>query len=334
MSDPHLQSLLYPFRDWSSSREASKVLCVGLTEALPPQPGSHPTFVQGFRPHYLRLAAARCNVLPEFPDEKFDAALIRLGRHRGQNEDWIASALRRLKPGGLLAAAGAKTDGAASLRRRIAKLVPDIAHAAMNHGEVFWLAARSNASEIADRIEPPALPLIEGRFHTAAGMFSSNRIDPGSRLLAEHLPSDLSGRIADFAAGWGYLSAELSERFAAILQLDLYEADYASLAAARKNVPARQGLETGFFWHDLLQEPIAARYDAIVCNPPFHLGREAEPSLGAGIIARAAEALQPRGRLLLVANRQLPYEAVLTRHFSSHRAILSADGFKLLEARK
>ena len=39
-------------------------------------------------------------------------------------------------------------------------------------------------------------------------MFSHGRIDPGSRLLAEALPADLSGKVADFCAGWGYLSAE------------------------------------------------------------------------------------------------------------------------------
>lgn len=312
------------------------MLCIGLGEASPhlEMPASNTTFVQGFRPHYLRLAAAGCNVLPVLPDDSYDAALIRLGRHRGQNEDWIASALRRLKQGGLLVAAGARTEGAASLRKRIAKIAPGVAHAAMNHGEVFWLAAPASAAEIADQIEPLSLPLVDDRFHTAAGMFSSNRIDPGSRLLAAHLPPDLSGRIADFAAGWGYLSVELSGRFPAISQLDLFEADYASLAAARKNVPARQGLETSFFWHDLLQEPIAARYEAIVCNPPFHIGREADPSLGAAIITRAAAALQPRGRLFLVANRQLPYETVLARNFSRHRAVLIEDGFKLLEARK
>ena len=47
--------------------------------------------------------------------------------------------------------------------------------------------------------------LVDGRFRTAPGMFSHDRIDAGSRLLAECLPETAKGAAADFGAGWGYL---------------------------------------------------------------------------------------------------------------------------------
>ena len=49
----------------------------------------------------------------------------------------------------------------------------------------------------------------------------------------------------------------------------------------------------------------------MIMNPPFHQGRAAEPDLGAAFIAAAARILKPHGRLMMVANRQLPYEAAL-----------------------
>ncbi len=52
-------------------------------------------------------------------------------------------------------------------------------------------------------------------------------------------------------------------------------------------------------------------------NPPFHAGRSADPTMGQGFIAAAAKRLKPGGKLLLVANRQMPYEAGLKALFKS-----------------
>ena len=73
-------------------------------------------------------------------------------------------------------------------------------------------------------------------------------------------------------------------------------------------------------------------YDAVIMNPPFHQGRAAEPDLGVGFIAAAARILKPQGRLTLVANRQLPYEAALEAGFRRWATLGEAGGYKLLEA--
>ena len=163
-------------------------------------------------------------------------------------------------------------------------------------------------------------------------MFSHDRIDRGSALLAAHLPAQLAGKVADFCAGWGYLSAELAQRAPAITGLDLYEADFEALEAARGNLAGRQG--TRFFWHDLEAERVTERYDWVVTNPPFHRGRKADPGLGQAIIRAAAAALRPGGRLVLVANRQLPYEAELARSFGAVEQLALDGGFKVLSARR
>ena len=49
-----------------------------------------------------------------------------------------------------------------------------------------------------------------------AGIFSADHIDPGSALLAEHLPKNLRGRVADLGAGWGFLSRAALETLAII----------------------------------------------------------------------------------------------------------------------
>jgi 16S rRNA (guanine1207-N2)-methyltransferase len=163
-------------------------------------------------------------------------------------------------------------------------------------------------------------------------MFSFDRIDAGSKLLAANLPDDLKGNVADFCAGWGYLAAEILQRSQGLTALDLYEADFDALEAARLNVHG--AIEPRFFWTDLLTEAVERRYDAIAMNPPFHSGRAAEPGIGAGMIRAASKALKPGGRLFMVANRQLPYEQVLSAAFASHAEIARDGMFKVLSARR
>ena len=153
-------------------------------------------------------------------------------------------------------------------------------------------------------------------------------------MLARHLEGRLSGAVADFGAGWGYLAAECLRRASQITRLDLYEADHASLDAARRNLSGLNQARLGFHWTDLTREPVPERYDAIIMNPPFHAGRAADPTLGIGFIRAAHSALKPGGKLLMVANRQLPYEAALRELFRSIDVVEEGSGFKVIEARK
>ncbi|TAM99599.1 MAG: methyltransferase, partial [Rhizobiaceae bacterium] len=111
-------------------------------------------------------------------------------------------------------------------------------------------------------------------------------------------------------------------------------ADYEALEAARRNLPAGETPSRDFFWHDLIGETVVRRYDTVVMNPPFHAGRAAEPHLGQQMIRMAAQALKPGGRLILVANRPLPYEAVLAEAFSTHGEFARDDRFKVLWGRR
>jgi 16S rRNA (guanine1207-N2)-methyltransferase len=245
----------------------------------------------------------------------------------------IAEAIERVASGSLIVVAGAKDEGIASLRKRIDELVPIEEHLPKYHGIAFWLrrpAGFAAAEKL--RVANPAL-VIEGRFRSAPGMFSFDRIDAGSKLLVDNLPKDLRGNIADFCAGWGYVAAEAAERSPGITGLDLYEADFDALEAAKGNIGVTS-FEPGFFWIDLLSEPVERRYDAIVMNPPFHRSRAAEPEIGAGMIQAAGKALKPGGRLFMVANRQLPYEPVLKAVFSSHAEIARDGMFKVFSARR
>lgn len=334
MASDSLKTLFYPFEYGALEAPAagSHVLFLGAEPGFRLPEGFEADLhcVQGFRPHFRALQSAGRNVVPHAEGDGYAMALVLAGRHRGQNELWIAEALERVAPGGTVVVAGSKDDGIASLRKRIDALVPLVDALPKYHGIVLWLH-RPDHIEAAEKLRsdnPPAL--VESRFHTAPGMFSFDRIDAGSRLLAQNMPDGVSGHVADFCAGWGFLAASIADRFSGIKSLDLYEADFEALEAARSNVPQA----SGFFWQDLAGEPVERRYDWIVMNPPFHQGRAAEPEIGRRLIDAAAKALKPGGRLVIVANRQLPYEAVLASAFGSSQEIVRDNRFKVFLARR
>ena len=290
--------------------------------------------VQDFRPDFLALKAAGVTVEPEPQDEGYDLALVLAGRHRGQNELWVAEAFARVRPGGRVVVAGGKTDGAASLARRLAALGDVEGRASKHHGVVFWLVRGEETTGIADALRAANPPLtLEGGFRTVPGLFSHDRVDAGSLLLAQSLPAGLKGAAADFGAGWGYLSVSLARLAPDVASIDLFEASFVACAAAKANMAAlAPDMPARALWHDLAAEPVERRYDTIVMNPPFHHGRAAEPAIGEGMIRAASKALKPGGRLYLVANRPLPAETVLQQHFARHGETARDERFKVLWA--
>ncbi len=286
--------------------------------------------VQPFRPDFLALRDAGFDVTPEAGGEDYDLALVLAGRHRGRNEALVAEAARRLRPAGMLVAAGAKLEGGDSLRRRIAGLVPLHGHLSKHHGAVFWFERPSDLASLASLVEEPAL--VEGRFRTSSGMFSHGRADPASALLLANLPRKLGNAVADLGAGWGYLAGGILARGDRPAILHLYEADHASCTAARDNLEDLKGdTDLRVEWIDVTSERLVASYDTIVMNPPFHAaGRGADPGIGEAFVKAAATGLRRDGRLYMVANSGLPYEAALARSFARSGETCREGGFKVL----
>lgn len=293
------------------------------------------TALQPFRPDYNALQKAGFQAVSRLEGgERFKGALILLGKHRGRNEAWLAQALRHVEAGGLIVVGGDKKLGIDSFRKTVERFAPITDRLSKHHAVAFWFTR----PEAVDEEQAEALvaepTLVDARFTTAPGMFSHTAIDKGSALLVKHFSGRISGHVADFGAGWGYLASEVLKHPDKLKSLALYEADFEALEAAKLNLAGATELPLSFHWHDVNGEAIAEIYDTIVMNPPFHAGRSADPTMGQGFIAAAAKRLKPGGRLLLVANRQMPYEAGLKALFRSVLPIEDTAGYKIIEAKK
>jgi pimeloyl-ACP methyl ester carboxylesterase len=117
----------------------------------------------------------------------------------------------------------------------------------------------------------------------------------------------------------------------AVKRLDLVEAEADALACARVNITDDRAQ---FHWADATTFRPDTLLDAVVMNPPFHHGRDADPGLGAAFIQAARRMLAPNGALWLVANRHLPYDAALTAAFLEHREVAGDSAFRVIHAIK
>jgi 16S rRNA (guanine1207-N2)-methyltransferase len=333
-----VKTLFHPFETQvlTPPAEGERVLFLGAEAGytLPEGFGAEMEAVQAFRPLYNGLMKRGVDAQPEITGTDFDMALILMTRHRGQNENFVAEALSRLKPGARVVIAGSKEDGVQSLRKRLQSLEVETEHLAKYHAQAFWFARpdKTDALVASLRVKPS---FIADKFVTMPGMFSHAEVDAGSQYLARYLPRDYKKHAADFGAGWGYLTVALAELSPGIEGIDLYEADHAALNAARKNVDHLcPKLATRYHWLDLAREEVKARYDLIVMNPPFHEGHAAEPGLGQAMIKTASQALRAGGELLMVANRGLPYEPVLKEHFRTSGETARNARYKILWGKK
>ncbi|MBO3758497.1 class I SAM-dependent methyltransferase [Ciceribacter sp. L1K22] len=334
MSRETLKTLFHPFLTevLPMPGKGKRYLFLGAEagEARPAQFEADIDCIQSQRPQFLKLQSTGARVRPDIAGSDYDGALILAGRHRAENENFVAEAMHRVKPDGWVVIAGSKEDGIQSLRKRLHGLGLQPEHMPKFHGVAVWVKVPSDPQPIAEALSAREV-LVEGLFHTAPGMFSHERIDEGSEMLASRLPTDFDGNAADFGAAWGYLSAMLAARAPRTASIDLFEADYAALEAAKQNMSeGYPAMLARFHWHDLVGEPVKSKFDLIMMNPPFHQGRAAEPGLGQAFIRTAAASLRPGGSLMLVANRGLPYEAVLAENFKSHGETCRNARFKLL----
>ncbi len=306
------------------SPEASPIVVFGARRAddLSAFPKESVRIVQGQKPDHDAWQERGYDVSPEAP-ETAQVAIVLLPRAKALARDWIARAMAMGCEAVIVD--GQKQDGIDSVLRELRAWGAVEGVLAKAHGKI----ARLTPGIALPNWRDPGPRRLAGSFYTAAGVFSADKIDRGSAMLASNLPS-LSGRVVDLGAGWGYLSHHILLQ-PGVTALDLVEADHAAIECAKRNI---SDTRAAFHWADALSWAPADAADAVVCNPPFHAGRAADIDLGRGFVRAAARMLSPRGALHMVANRHLPYEAVLVEQFNDVAEIAGDPSFKVFTARR
>lgn len=268
--------------------------------------------------------------LEDLAPESLAAALIAAPPGTLERRYVLALALRALKPGGALTALAPNDKGGARLRGELETFGCKVEESGRSHHRICHVVRPTALTAVDTALASGGLQLVGGMgLWSQPGVFSWDRPDPGTALLIETLPP-LSGGGADLGCGVGSLALKVLAG-AKIARLALIDIDRRAIAAARLNVDDPRA---SFHWADARAGLPLSELDFVVANPPFHDGASEDRTLGQVFIRRAHQVLRKGGVAWIVANRHLPYEAVLAELFSAVAVKVEARGFKVFEARR
>jgi 16S rRNA (guanine1207-N2)-methyltransferase len=143
------------------------------------------------------------------------------------------------------------------------------------------------------------LPDVSFSLDTDRGVFSAQRIDPGTKvLLLEAPPPPPAGDLLDLGCGYGPIALTLASRApgATVWAVDVNER---ALALTQANAAAAGLRNVRAVSPDAM--PADVRFAAIWSNPPIRIGKAALHDLLAGWLGRVADG----GRALLVVQKHL-----------------------------
>lgn len=178
---------------------------------------------------------------------------------------------------------------------------------------------------------PGSVDLVLGDLHlrlaTDAGVFSADRVDPGTRVLLETVPPPPAGDLLDLGCGYGPVALAMARRApgARVWAIDVNERAVALCArnATAAGLPNVRSCRPG-------DVPRRVRFSVIWSNPPIRVGKVALQQLLAGWLGRLTAA----GSAHLVVHRHLGSDS-LQRWLdaqgwpTSRRA--SRSGYRVLE---
>jgi 16S rRNA (guanine1207-N2)-methyltransferase len=294
--------------------------------------------VYGFPPPALATAPASArqtsplvpgaHALETLADASLDRCVIAAPPGTIERRYVLAQVLRALKPGGELIVMAPKDKGGARLRKELEAFGCDVVETARRHQRLCRCQRPGDPkgldAAIADGSQQVAPHL---GLWSQPGVFSWDRLDPGSAMLLQNLPA-FAGRGADLGAGVGVIARAVLES-ASVTHLTLVEIDRRALEAARRNIDDPRA---AFLQADVRSVDLSG-LDFVVMNPPFHDGGAEDRALGQAFVQKAAAMLRKGGQLRMVANVSLPYEASLKAAFKTVTPLGQGHGYKLFEAR-
>lgn len=170
-------------------------------------------------------------------------------------------------------------------------------------------------------------------FVTSRGVFSSKRIDNGTRLLVEEMILPENGLVLDMGCGIGVIGIVAAQERPdlEVLMIDINEraVDLAGLNIVRNqvhNISVRAG--------DLYEQLGETRFDTIVSNPPVSAGMK---KVVFPLVEGAYEHLVEGGTLQVVIQTKKGGKMlakVLDETFGEHIVLARKSGYRVLFAKR
>ncbi len=276
------------------------------------------------------------------PDADFDRILYRVSKEKPVVHYLIGEARRLLRPGGVLILLGDKGEGIRTYAKKAESCLGG-RRQEQKLGKDSWSAEISSGAASGDCPEHqqytelrPVCEDDQRQYWSKPGLFGWNKIDRGSALLIEHLPTMLEaewppqGSVLDLGCGFGYLALNLAATAARLVCSDN---NAAALRACRYNLD-KAGLEQAEVIAANAGDRLQPGFDTLICNPPFHSGFSVDGDLTDRFLEAARRLLTVNGTACFVVNQHIPLERKAAGLFADIHTHLDSGQFKLVRLRK
>jgi 16S rRNA (guanine1207-N2)-methyltransferase len=292
--------------------------------------------------HYCRADNVHfhSDVFPP-PDAVFDTAILLVPKGRDFARAQLWSTLHALKENGIAYIAGPNKGGAKTMIKDSKQLF----------GEVNVLGYRSSHRVAAaiKQTPPQTYPAKWGDIPTQTqhrtfktphgalevatmpGLFSWQKLDDGTRYLLEHVTFEAGQAVLDVGCGNGVIGALAAPVAESVVMVD---DNLLAIRCARETVALHDYENVTVHAGNVYKPVTDSRFDLIISNPPFHRKFDVSTNVAHQLINGAKEHLNPGGRLLIVANEFLRYDALMDEQLSGVRVLARNNRFKVIEGRR
>jgi len=167
----------------------------------------------------------------------------------------------------------------------------------------------------------------ELRLTTEAGVFSRSRVDPGTRLLIQHMEIAPADTVLDLGCGYGVVGV-VAAKLAPQGRVTLVDINERAVALAAGNLRSNSIDNAEAVQGDAFAPVADRRFDVIALNPPIRAGNAVVHAL----IEQARDHLEPGGRFYLVGRTQqgvVRLAAKMAEVFGDMHEVAKGGGYRV-----
>jgi 16S rRNA (guanine1207-N2)-methyltransferase len=245
-------------------------------------------------------------------------------------KDRLAGAVEVLSEEGELFVAGRKKSGLKRYRKYLEKSgdVQKIGNRGSVRAYSFSFDGRDPVRKDLEKQFKAQVNGSEAIFKTAEGLFSSGKLDEGTRILLENLELSESENITDLACGYGAISVFIGKQYDC--KLFLTDDDARAVKYAKENLESNGLNDFEVKTADCLDAFQDKKFDVVVSNPPTHQGK----GVTRNMFQQSYGRLKEGGELWLVYNQNMQYKQELSRNFEKVEVKAEKNNFVVVKAVK
>ena len=281
-------------------------------------------------------------VLPS--DVRADSVVIRIPQERVALLQLLMDAFSILRDGGRCYIAGATNEGIKTAANTIETIFGNARVLARDSSHrVIVAAKRTHEPTIPDGVDVSildsntfrevdvALRDRSYRLCTRPGVFSWEHLDEATSILAGVMDVHPGESVLDLGCGSGALGLVASS-LSGSGRVTMVDADVEAVRSAARTADVNSVTNCRSLASDIAGAVLDERFNVVVTNPPFHVGKATDLDVPLQFINDAHAVLSAGGRMFLVANRTLPYEQAIKHTFGNVSNLHDGPRFKVLSA--